>query len=230
MTTLILLPGLACDARLWTHQVEALADLCDPIIVNLTATDTMSGLAEAVLAAAPPGPFALAGLSMGGYCALEIMRRAPERVSALALLDTNARADTDAGKENRLALIESAERDFGATIESLLPKLVHPDRVGEEAVGGLTRAMTEANGKDIFIRQQHAIMSRTDSRSHLGAITCPTLVLCGRDDVLTPVVVHEELVAGIPGATLTVVEHCGHLSPIERPDEVSAALRRWLQA
>lgn len=228
--TLVLLPGLPCDARLWAHQVEHLADLADAVVADLTVADTMRGLAESVLDNAPPGPFALAGLSMGGYCAFEILRLAPERVTRLALLDTSARADTEEAKANREKLIARAGTNYDGVIETLLPKLLHPGHVDDATIAGTVRAMARSIGKDAFVRQQRAIMSRSDSRDSLADIHCPTLVLCGREDAITPVATHEELVAGIPGATLEVIEHSGHLTPLERPQAVTDALRRWLAA
>lgn len=228
--TLVLLPGLPCDARLWAHQVEHLSYIADPVVADLTVADTMLGLAEAVLDQVPPGPFALAGLSMGGYCAFEILRLAPERVTKLALLDTSAHADTDEAKANREKLIAQAETDYDGVIEALLPKLLRPDYLNDDTIAGTVRAMAQAIGKDAFIRQQRAIMSRTDSRDSLAAIDCPTLVLCGREDAITPVAIHEELAAGIPGSTLEIVEHSGHFTPLERPQAVTEALRRWLAA
>ncbi len=225
--TLLLLPGMPCDHRLWSHQVDYLKDVCNPVAADTTAADTMQALAATIIAQAPPGPFALAGLSMGGYCALEIMRQAPDRVTRLALLDTSAAADTEEGKAKRRTSIAAAEDDYAAVIDALLPKLIH---VQDEKVHAVARAMAMSVGKDGFIRQQHAIMSRTDSRPHLGDIQCPTLVLCGREDTITPVAVHEEMAAAIPGAMLAIIEGAGHFTPLEQAEAVTAAMRRWLSA
>lgn len=226
---LVLLPGLLCDAALWAPQVSVLRGLADPIMIgDLTRNDSIGGMAEAVLAQAPPR-FALAGLSMGGYCAFEIMRRAPERVTRLALLDTSARPDTDEQRARRRGLIELAEKgEFKGVTPRLLPLLIHPDRLGDEALKATVMGMAERVGKEAFLRQQKAIMGRPDSRPDLGRIACPTLVLVGRQDALTPVAVHEEMAAGIPGARLVIVEDCGHLSTLEKPEAVNAALEDWL--
>jgi pimeloyl-ACP methyl ester carboxylesterase len=226
---LVLLPGLLCDAALWAPQVSALRGLADPIMIgDLTRNDSIGGMAEAVLAQAPPR-FALAGLSMGGYCAFEIMRRAPERVTRLALLDTSARPDTDEQRARRRGLIELAEKgEFKGVTPRLLPLLIHPDRLGDEALKATVMGMAERVGKEAFLRQQKAIMGRPDSRPDLGRIACPTLVLVGRQDALTPVAVHEEMAAGIPGARLVIVEDCGHLSTLEKPEAVNVALEDWL--
>lgn len=226
---LVLLPGLLCDAALWAPQVSALRGLADPIMIgDLTRHDSMAGMAEAVLAEAPPR-FALAGLSMGGYCALEIMRRAPERVTRLALLDTSARPDTDEQRARRRGLIELAEKgEFKGVTPRLLPLLIHPDRLGDEALTATVMGMAERVGKEAFLRQQKAIMGRPDSRPDLARINCPTLVLVGRQDALAPVALHEEMAAGIPGARLVIIEDSGHLATLEKPEAINAALEDWL--
>lgn len=170
----------------------------------------------------------MAGLSMGGYVALEIMRLAPERVIALALLDTSARPDTPEAQENRRQLMSLAETDFPAVTAKLLPKLVSVAQQSNPAIIDLVYAMANSLGKDAFLRQQLAIMHRLDSRPHLAAIRCPTLVLCGREDVITPVEIHEELHKGISASQLRIVEQCGHLSAIGQPQQVTQALREWL--
>jgi pimeloyl-ACP methyl ester carboxylesterase len=227
-TPLVLLPGLLCDAALWRGPVEELADIAEPCIADLTRDDSMTAMAHRVLGEAPP-QFALAGLSMGGYVAQEIMRQAPGRVSRLALLDTSARADTAEQTVRRRGLIELAERgEFRGVTPRLLPVFLHPDRLDDKPLIASVTAMAERVGKDAFLRQQRAIMGRIDGRASLGAIKCPTLVLCGREDQLTPLELHEEIAGLIRGARLAVVEECGHLSTMERPWEVGVFLRQWL--
>lgn len=226
---LILLPGLLNDARLWQHQADQLAAIANVSVADLTRSDTIVGLAADVLEQAPAGMFVLGGLSMGGYVALEIMRQAPERVTALALLDTSARPDTPEATENRQRLIALAQTDFSAVAKDLMQKLLYPPHLDDDDIVACIADMAEATGKEAFIRQQHAIMARIDSRPALRDIDCPTLLLCGREDRITPVDVHEEMAALIPRATLTIVEHCGHLSALERPDAVTDALRNFLQ-
>lgn len=225
---LALLPGLLCDAALWRPQVEALADLADCRVADFTSQDSVPAMAGDVLAMMPES-FALAGLSMGGYVALEIMRQAPERVSRLALLDTTARPDTSEQTARRRGLIELAETGkFKGVTPRLLPLLIHESRLEDEALTGVVLAMAERIGKDAFIRQQKAIMGRPDSRPSLVAIRCPALVICGRQDALTPLDCAMELAAGITDARLVVAEDCGHLSALERPEVVSEAMRTWL--
>jgi pimeloyl-ACP methyl ester carboxylesterase len=225
---LALLPGLLLDRVLWRAQIDGLADMADCRVADLTARDSVSGMAADVLAAMP-GRFALAALSMGGYVALEIMRQAPERVLALALLDTTARPDSDDQTASRRGLIELAKKGkFKGVTRQLMPMLIHTDRLNEAALTGEVMAMAERIGRDAFLCQQKAIMTRPDSRLLLAQIACPTLILCGRQDALTPLAWHMEMATANPEAHLVVIEDCGHLAPLERPAEVTAAMRRWL--
>ena len=227
--SLVLVPGLLCDAALWRGQVEDLADIAQPWVADVTRDDSMTAMARRVLAEAPAGRFALAGLSMGGYVAQAIMREAPERVERLALLDTTAMADTPEQTARRHGLIELAERgEFHGVTPRLVPLFVHPDRLSDKPLTDAVMAMTERVGKDAFLRQQRAIMGRPDNRPNLPKIKCPALVLCGREDQMTPLSWSEEIAALIPGARLAIIEHCGHLTTMERPWETSVALRQWL--
>ncbi len=178
---------------------------------------------------AAPERFALAGLSMGGYAALEIMRVAPTRVARLALLDTSARADAPEQTNERRELIKLSQSSrFDEVPRRLLPNVVHPGRIDDERLSSLVFDMAHAVGPEAFVRQERAIIGRQDSREDLPNIACPTLVLCGREDALTPLHLHEEMASLIPGSRLCVIEDCGHLSTIERPEAVAAALREWL--
>ena len=228
---LVLVPGLLCDALLWEAQLKALEGFARCWVADHTRSDTMAGVAADVLRDAPFERFALAGLSMGGYVALEIVRQAPERVDRLALLDTSARADTPTQLEKRRGLISLARRGrFIGVTHALLPLFIHTSRANDEKLVTTVKEMARSIGSDAFIRQEEAIMSRADSLPLLGRIACPTLVLCGRQDAVAPLDRHEEMANGIPGATLKVIEECGHLSTLERPAEVSLALRAWLLA
>ncbi len=227
---IILLPGLLCDQRLFAGQLPALAARAPTAVADLTGADTIAGLAAQVLETAP-ARFALIGLSMGGYVAFEILRRAPERVTRLALLDTQARADTDEAKARRRGLMELAEKgEFLGVAPRLLPLFLHPDALADPKITGTVQAMAESTGKTGFLRQQAAIMSRIDSRPSLPAIACPTLVLAGREDQVTPLERQLEMAAAIPDATLVTLPRCGHLSPLERPQAVTRQLIGWLDA
>jgi pimeloyl-ACP methyl ester carboxylesterase len=227
-TPLILLPGLLCDRALWEPQLTGLADLADMTVGDLTRDDSMAGMARSILRDAPP-QFALAGLSMGGYVSLEIMRQAPERVQRLALLDTSARPDTPEQTASRRTLMNMCETgEFKGVTPRLLPRWIHPSRLGDKALTETVMTMTGRVGRDAFLSQQTAIIGRPDSRPGLSRIHCPTLVLCGHEDEATPVEHHREMAADIPNARLVVVPECGHLSTLERPAQVNAALRSWL--
>jgi pimeloyl-ACP methyl ester carboxylesterase len=238
MTDLVLLPGMLCDRALWANQIAAFDSgaggaRAQIIVGDLTRSDSIAGMATDVLVAAPER-FALAGMSMGGFVALEIMRQAPERVLRLALLDTSARVDTPEQADGRRLMMRQA-RDAGRGVGAFkgmtvrqLPRWVHPEHMQDANLVATVTAMTARVGREAFMRQQQAALDRRDSRPHLAAIVCPTLVLCGREDQATPVAHHEEMAAAIPDAQLVVVERCGHLSPLEQPPAVNAAMAQWL--
>ena len=228
--TLVLVPGLNCTQRLYEPQMAALAPICKIIVADHGRDDSMTAIASRVLAAAPDR-FALGGLSMGGYVALEIMRQAPGRVTRLALLDTNARADTDEVRENRKSLMALAEDGrFVSVHDALWPKLVHARRQSDSALEQIVREMALETGPQAFVRQQRAIMSRRDSRALLPSIEVPVLVLVGDADQLTPPEQAREMADLLPRASLTVVPGCGHLSTLEQPGHVSRAIEAWLGA
>ncbi len=224
---LVLLPGLACDARLYEAQAEALADLAVPLVPHLDAP-SVGEMAEAVLGAAPKR-FALAGLSMGGYVAMEILRRAPSRVTRLALISTTARPDMPEQSAMRRELIELARSDrFALVMPRLLPKLISAHRRGDAVLKKLVIGMADAVGPETFVHQQTAIIGRPDSREDLGQVRVPTAIVCGDADELTPPDRHTEMAALIAGAKLTVIPKSGHLATLEAPEAVTAALREWL--
>jgi pimeloyl-ACP methyl ester carboxylesterase len=226
---LLLLPGLLCDEALWAHQVRHLGRDRPVAVADLRHDNGFPAMAARVLAEAPPR-FALAALSMGGYLAFELLRQAPERIARLALVDTGAQADTEEQRTRRRVLLDLSRRgQFKGVTPRLLPLYLHPDRVNEEELALVVMAMAERLGPETFLSQQRAIMERPDSRPMLGSITAPMLVVCGREDAATPLALSEEMAAGIPGARLAVIEECGHLAPLERPQAVTALLRLWLE-
>ena len=225
---LALLPGLLLDAGLWRAQIDALSDIADCRVADFMTQDNVADMARAVLAMMPER-FAMAGLSMGGYVALEIMRQAPHRVGLLALLNTKASLDTEEETARRRGLVELAHKGkFRGVTRLLLPMLIHESRMDDSAVTGEIMAMAERCGRDVFVRQQAAIMGRPDSLPSLRRIACTTLVLCGRQDVRTPLECHEVMAKSIHSARLQVIEDCGHLPPLEKPEEVNQVLRAWL--
>ncbi len=229
-TPLVLVPGLLCTADLFTAQRTTLADVADITIGRHTGHPTVAAIAQEILASAPP-KFAVAGLSMGGYVAFELVRQAPERVLKLALLDTAARPDAPERKEARLKLLELArEHGMAAVQKALMPNLIHAARQNDAPLVDRVVQMAVDTGFDAFKRQQEALMSRPDCRPLLASIRIPALVLVGDGDTLTPPELSHEMHAGIAGSRLVVVPGSGHLSTMEKPDEVNAALRDWLAA
>ena len=226
---LLLLPGLLCDERLWRDPAHALADVAPIHHADLTRDDSVAGMAARVLASAPP-VFALAALSMGGYVAFEILRQAPQRVARLALLDTSARRDPPKRQLVREAglMLAEAGRFVGVT-RKLLPQLVHESRV-DDVVGEEVMAMAQRVGLPAFVRQQRAIIDRPDSEPLLPTIAVPTLLGVGEDDRMTLPEETHLMRERIPGARLHVFARCGHLPPMEVPQETAAVLRAWLTA
>ena len=227
---LLLVPGLLCTELLWTPQVAALSDIADISVADHARDETIAAIATRILASAPP-TFALAGLSMGGYIAFEIWRQAPERVERIALLDTRASTDSEdelVRRRELLALVEKGR--FTGVHDRLMPFFIHADRLDDAPLLATIRRMAEDIGKDGFVRQTRALMARGPAHDVCRSITVPSLVLCGCQDALTPLAMHEEMARLIPGARLAVIEDCGHLSTLERPEAVNGELRRWLRA
>jgi len=225
---IVLVPGLNCSARLYAEQIPALWRFGPVVVADHTRDDSVAAIAARILAAAPPR-FALVGLSMGGYIALEIMRQGAQRVAKLALLDTGARGDTPEQTERRHRQIELARGGRFAEIPELMfPLLVHRKHHGDVTLREVNRRMAEETGAKAFVRQQQAIMTRPDSRPGLAEIRCPTLVLVGEGDELTPPALAQEIAAGIPGARLVIVPDSGHLSTLEQPAAVNEALVEWM--
>jgi pimeloyl-ACP methyl ester carboxylesterase len=227
MIPTLFVPGLACSARLYSNQIARLWAHGPVIVANHTGGETMAEIAGAILLDAPPR-FRLVGLSMGGYIAFEIMRQAAGRVERLALLDTSARPDKPEQSDMRCARMARAQAGaFMDVTDETWPMLVHSSRLNDMALKEINRAMARETGVDAYCRQQRAIMSRPDSRPDLVRIACPTLVLVGDADALTPPELAREMADGIAGSRLVIVPECGHLSTLERPAAVSDALEQW---
>lgn len=225
---LVLLPGLLNTRRLYERQIDDLADLAEAIVPELWRHESIGAMAEATLKAAPER-FALAGFSMGGYVSFEILRRAPERVTHLALMDTQATPDTPEATARRRGFIEQTRLGrFHGVQPSLLPQIVHREHLDDQSIVQPILEMAAEVGADGFCRSQTAMIARADSRPLLVSIKQPTLVLVGRQDIATPLVRAQEMAADIGHSQLVVLDKCGHMSPLEKPAEVSAALRRWL--
>ncbi len=225
---LALCPGLLCNHQLWDPQIRALSEVAECYVGRFDKHRSFEDMALSVLDAMPE-QFALAGLSMGGYVAQAILRLAPQRVSHLALLDTSARADTEVQTRRRRALISLSKiGKFKGVTPKLLPLLIHEDRLDDEELTTIIFEMAEDIGREAFSMQQEAIMARPDSRGNLATVSCPTLILCGRQDALTPLELHEEMSELVPHSQLVIVEDSGHLPTLERPESVSHAMKEWL--
>jgi len=225
---LLLLPGLTCTARLYTPQIAALWPFGPVMVADHRRDADMAAIAKRILDNAPPR-FALAGLSMGGYIAFAMLRQAPERIARLALLDTSARADTPeqtAGRKTQIAMAQSGR--YGEIADLSIPRYLNAAHQRDARLTGLVREMIAETGPEAFVTQLTAIMTRPDSRPLLGSIRCPTLVLVGDSDAATPPELNKEIADGIAGAKLSVIRDSGHLTTLEQPEAVNAALAEWL--
>jgi pimeloyl-ACP methyl ester carboxylesterase len=233
-TTLILVPGLLSDETVWTHQRAALSSVADVQVAANGARDSLVAMAEAIIAQAP-ARFALAGHSMGGRVALEVLRRIPERVTALALLDTGYEplAAGELGEQEvagRLALVDKARRHgMRAMGWEWLQGMVYPSRLSDAVLVNAILDMIERRTPELYSAQTRALINRPDAAALLAKIRCPTLVLRGREDLWSSPHRQEHMCEVIPTSTLAVVPYCGHMSTMERPAAVSEALRAWLE-
>lgn len=226
--TLLLLPGILNDYRLWQHQIPALETEWELRFPKTHHRENISEIAEEILETAPE-KFAMAGLSMGGYVALEMMRLAGNRVTHLALIASSARQDTPERKHQRNAMINLSKKGkFLGISPRLLPSIIAREHLDNPAVYGPILAMAETIGRKGFIRQETAAMSRRDQCDTLQAITCPTLVIVGNSDRLTPPHLSEEMHQGVAGSTFHMLEACGHLPPLEQPETVTRLMQQWL--
>lgn len=223
-----LLPGLLSDAAVWRAQAQALSETHDVRVPHFFGYDSIPAMARGVLAGAPDR-FALAGHSMGGRVAIEIIRLAPERVERLALLNTGIHPVREGEAVKRQALVDLA---FAEGMEALAvrwaPPMVAPDRVADVALMEEIASVVCRASPEIFRRQIRALLNRPPVIDVLGAIRCPVSVIGARQDGWSPLSQHEEIASLIPGAALVCIEDCGHFSPLERPDAVSNALTAWL--
>lgn len=229
-STVVLLPGLLCDEDVWSGQIGPLSDEFDIFCPGFLDQPSIAAMAEAVLARTPQR-FALAGHSMGGRVALEIVARAPDRVERLALLDTGFHPARPGEAEARSRLIRVAiEEGMGALAGHWLPPMLGPGRVRDNALLNRLSAMVERATPELFQRQIAALLGRPNAHKGLAAIPCLTAVIVGRQDAWSPLAQHQEMAARIPRAVLTVIEDSGHMSPAEQPEAVAEALAAWMRA
>lgn len=229
MPKAVFVPGLLCNEELFASQIEALSGAFEITIGDHRSDDNFTSIATRILSHAPE-KFVYAGLSMGGYAGLEIMRQAPERVEALILMNTSARADAPEKIEQRKGLIAMAQNEgLVAVANAVLPNFLAERHHGNKEMTDTVHRMASDTGLDAFLKQQVAIMGRADSQTLLSAISCPTLVIVGADDTLTPPELAIEITEGIANAELAVIENCGHLSTIEQPGVVSDVIKTFLK-
>jgi pimeloyl-ACP methyl ester carboxylesterase len=227
---ILLIPGLVCSPRIFAPVIPPLWRFGPVTVANHIRDDNMGAIARRILAEAPPH-FALAGHSMGGYIAFEIMRQAPQRVARLALMNTQARPDTPEATTRRRGQIARAQGgEYRAILDELFSAFVHPSRRDDAGLRQLVSDMGNDVGPEAFARQLTAIMTRPDSRPTLAWIKCPTLVLSSDEDNVVPNSLSSEMAAGIPRAKLVIIPDCGHLTPLERPQVTADALVEWLRS
>ena len=226
---ILLVPGLLSSPRVYAPVLPALWRFGPVTVANHVRDDNMGAIARRILAEAPPR-FALAGHSMGGYIAFEIMRQAPDRVAKLALINTQARIDTPEAIERRRSLMARAKAgQYHAVLDEIFPNLVHSSRRDDAGLRQLIHDMGDDVTVDGFVRQQAAIIGRPDSRPSLAWIKCPTLVLTGDEDKMIPNSLSREMADNIHGAKLVILENCGHMPQPEQPEATAAALVEWLK-
>ncbi|MET3513696.1 pimeloyl-ACP methyl ester carboxylesterase [Pseudacidovorax sp. 1753] len=234
-TPLLLLPGLMNDARIWSPLTTAIAGERTVHVAPTHLHDRIAESARDAIAAMPAGAFAVAGFSLGGYVAQEVCRQAGSRIAGLCLLDTGARADTEEGKQVRQRMIQAVEgaegaatATFGQLAQGFAARIVHASRLQDRELLNLLFDMASTVGSQGFVRQQRAAMDRADTRDLLPRVHVPTLVVCGREDQITPFSLSQEMASLLPDGELVAVAEAGHMSILEQPAAVVAALVRWL--
>jgi len=236
-TPLLLLPGLMNDARIWNPLTTAIAGERTLHVAPTHLHDRIAESARDAIAAMPAGAFAVAGFSLGGYVAQEVCRQAGSRIAGLGLLDTGARADTEEGKQVRQRMIQAVEgaegaatatATFGQVAQGFAARIVHASRLQDRELLNLLFDMASTVGSQGFVRQQRAAMHRADTRDLLPRVHVPALVVCGREDQITPFSLSQEMASLLPDAELVAVAEAGHMSILEQPAAVVGALVRWL--
>lgn len=223
----LLIPGLNSTPDVFRHLLPALWPLGPVTVANHIDGDGIGGIAAGILSDAPPR-FALLGFSMGGYLAFEILRRAPERVAKLCLLDTTARPDSPEATAKRRDRIGIARNGgFAKTLDGAFDDAVHPEHRGRADLRALSKGMSLAVGAQTYMRHQEAIIARPDSRPALAKIAVPTAIIVGDSDKITPPEAAYEMADAVPGATLTVIERAGHMALLEQPEAVTGAVVAW---
>lgn len=232
MYPLLLLPGLMNDARVWQSVVREIEHERTCVVFPTHQEEGVENIAAAAIRTIPPGPFCVAGFSLGGYVALEVFRQATDRIKGLALLSTGSRSESESGKAFRQRMIDAARsgsNNFASAAQSFLPRVLHPNHLGEAAITSVLTDMARAVGSDGFIRQQLTAIRRPDSLSTLKQAHIPALVLCGAEDQIAPAALSQEMAQKIQDVELVILPDCGHMVTLEQPGGTVAAMRHWLQ-
>ena len=227
MSQIVFIPGLLCTEALFPSQFQAFKGIAECKVADTLGMDSIDDMAEKCLEEVT-GPFAVLGFSMGGYVALEVARRASDRLTGLALVSTSAQPDTEEKRKQRAGLVELSQiGKFKGVTPRLLPRFFSPEALQDEAKTSIAIEMGETVGKDNFILQQQAIMGRRDQRPYLPSFTKPSVVICGQLDVLTPPAHAVEMAGLLPDSRLHLLDDVGHMSTIEAPEEVNQHLLDW---
>ena len=225
---LVLIPGLVCDQQVWQHQHKFLKDIAEITIIPADSGETMESMAAHALNLAP-NVFALAGFSMGGYIALEMLRQAPHRITRLALLDTSSKSDTSEKFESRLKAIAACKSgNFNGVIEGMFEVLLHSD-FQQSNLRAFVKDMAMRVGSDTFCLRHKAMMTRCDSTELLLQTKIPVRAICGRQDAMSSVQDHQEIADNASHGKLSIIEECGHMTILERPHAATALLRDWIR-
>lgn len=221
------------DARVWNPLTAAVSGGRYVHVAPTHLHGSIGASARDAIAAMPPGPFAVAGFSLGGYVAQEVCRQAGDRVAGLGLVDTGARADSEESRQVRMRMIRAVEEGAGSATfhevaEGFAGRIVHPSRLQDRDLLGLLFDMAARVGGEGFVRQQRAAMGRADTRDLLPGLQVPAVVVCGREDQVTPLALSQEMASLLPDAELVTVDEAGHMSILEQPAAVVAAMLRWL--
>ena len=227
--SLLMIPGTLCDALLFQHQLEGLADLANCKVVSNSGADTLEEVAANIIREEEQEQFSVLGLSYGGIIAFEIWRQAPEKINKLILMNTNHRKPSEQTRANQQRFLGmSALGEFTEiTTDFLKDAMLHPKNAKNKVLRETVLQMAINTGKEAFFRQIKAQLNRPDSRPDLPNIECPTLVITGRQDQVCTPAIHEEIARLMPNAQLEIVEECGHLSTLEQPLQVNQIIRNW---
>lgn len=227
--TLVLIPGLGNNARIWAAQIEELSSDYELIVPDYSSAMSIEEMADGVLAEVCVERFSLVGFSLGGYIALNLIQRIPQRIERLAIISSSPYADSDQAAKQREKLIDAANKDYGAVLKNMAKAIVCSDGPNAETAREVLCLMGQEIDVDVFCRHQRAATQRADTRAVLASINCPVRVLVGAQDVVTPVSGNRFFAENISGASLQVIQDSGHLLPLERPNEVNTFLRQWLE-